>query len=647
MISIRKGRGFTFVEVLVALVIIAVGVAGLVSLQRMFLQSSTRASERTAAMEMAQDKIEELRFTRFSNLAAGTDTEQRADKTFNLSWDVVSQYLVGSGWVPAGSPSEPDPLPPEPDAKAVTITVAWTERGGGSETLAMEAWFNNIESRDGGLVVTQPGARAQPKVTYNPGAAPEVIALRLTDDANADAYQVKETTKPTPQVQKQGDKLQVTFNTVTYNEVSKTQRIEDFVTVNCSCRFDGPGTSGKTPARLILEGDRLVLDPYGSQPTQKMVGVSADTNQSELCSLCCRDHHDNYDMVESGNTYRSTELRTDTGNHHHFKNVNGALVTAGQGDVYEESCRMRRVDGYYVTYPDWDLKAVSIMSSEYLLNAATGASYRNYVRDVVHALVTGATIPAQPAGRDDEFIPGAYQLIGRGVYLDRMSTSHMAAVQAAIDSGRADWLSMVPFYEVNLTLLGNWSSQNTNVATVTNEEIQTIVDPENNYYGTYSRGRLQALNSGTTTIDFQVSAGNASILGNGAVHTDELGIEYTSDMDVTVVGQADDDVALYSVTGNINCLFWKQTGKTGSWEACKSSDFRDVTVTTSDLNVTCQIETIGNTNTVGYSCPGIRAGTSLTVYFASANPSTTFTPASVSVSSISENVVAHTEMRIN
>ena len=33
----NKSTGFTFVEVLVALVIIAIGVAGLVSLQRMFI----------------------------------------------------------------------------------------------------------------------------------------------------------------------------------------------------------------------------------------------------------------------------------------------------------------------------------------------------------------------------------------------------------------------------------------------------------------------------------------------------------------------------------------------------------------------------------------------------------------------------------
>lgn len=649
MIFKQNRQGFTFVEVLVALVIIAIGVAGLVSLQRMYIQSSTRATERTAAMEMAQEKIEELRFTKYETLAAGTDSEQRAGKTFNLNWTVGSQYLVGSGWVPAGSPSEPDPLPPEPDAKAVTITVAWTERAGDAESLTMEAWFNNVESRDGGMVVTQPGARAQPRVIYNPGAAPEVIAVKLTDNDAADVYQVKETTKPTPQVQSMGDKLQVTFDTVTYDEASKTQRIEDFVTVNCSCQFVGVGNSGVTPARLTLQQGKLLLDPNGSQPTEKMVGRAANVSQSELCSLCCRDHHDSTEMVAAGNVYRdepNPRNRLPSGDHRHFKNENGVLVQAELGDTYEESCRMRRVDGYYVTYPDWELQSVTIMSSDYLLNAATGSGYTDYVRDVVRALILGNELPEQPDGRDAEFVPGAYQLIGRAVYLDKMQPMHLETVQQAIADGREDWISMVPFYEVNLTLLGNWSSQNESVASVANQDIRTIVDPENNYYGTYSRGRLQAISSGTTTVDFNVNAGNASVLGNQAVHLNDTGKIFESAMDVTVVGQDNDDVALYSITGDLNCLFWKKTGKTGAWEACKSNDFRGVSVTTSDLNVQCTVESIGNTNTVTYSCSGIRAGSSVTVYFGSDDADTTFDPAAFSVSGISENVVRNIEMRI-
>lgn len=650
MISKRDtNRGFTFVEVLVALVIIAVGVAGLVSLQRMFIQSSTRAAERTAAMELAQEKLEELRFVEYADLATGNETATREGKSFTVGWAIASRYWSAGGWVPSSDPSAPDPLPPEPDIKSVTVTVSWTERAGNSDSLAMEAWFSKIESRDGGLVVTQPNPRQQPSVTYNPGAAPEVIAVRLTEDGSATEYQVKETTKPTPQVAKRGNKLQVTFDTVTYDEATQTQRIEDFVTVNCSCRFVGVGNSGLTPARLILEGDYLVLDPNGSQPTTKMVGEPADRDQPELCSICCRDHHDSNEMVATGNVYRS-EIpfsRLPSGDHRHFTNVNGYLQQAGLNDVYEEACRLRRVDGYYVTYPDWDLKAVTAMSSQYLVNAATGSGYTDYVRNVVKALVLGQSLPSPPNDRDIEVVPGSYQMIGRAIYLDRMTGSHRSTVINAIENGEADWLTKVPFYEVNLTLLGDWDSNNTGVATITSEPIETIVDPENDYYGTYSRGRLQTVNGGSTTVDIEVGAGNASILNSSAVHPFENGVTYSSALGVTVVAQDNDDVDLYSITGEINCLFYKVRGKTGSWEACKSNDFRDLTISASDLNVTCEFQTIGNTSTASYSCPGIRAGTSLTISFGYTGGNATITPTSFDVQAISENVVQDIELRIN
>lgn len=645
----KQNKGFTFVEVLVALIIIAVGVAGLVSMQRLFLQSSTRAAERVAAMEIAQEKLEELRFTPYASLAAGSSTKIKQGKTYQLAWTITGQYLVSGAWVPAGSASVPSPLPPEPDAKAVGITVSWTERAGTAEDLTMGAWLNSVEARDGGLAVTQPNTRQQPTVTYNPGAAPEVVAIELTDDDDAQSYFVKETTKPAPEVERRGDKLQVRFDTVTYDEATQTQRIEDFVTVNCSCRFQGISAQGKTPARLVLEGDHLVLDPNGSQNTTKMVGVPADTNQPELCTICCRDHHDSADMVRAGNVYRQEGFfsRLPSGDHRHFTNVNGYLQQAGIDDVYEESCRLRRVDGYYVAYPDWRLQTVTVMSSQYLVNSATNETYADYVRDVVRAAVLGQSIPTQPDDRDITVVPGAYQLIGRGIYVDTMSTEHLQRVSDAIAAGESDWLTKVPLYEVNLTLLGDWESTNSYAGPVTNEPIETIVDPENNYYGTYSRGRLQALFGGAATIRMEVGAGNASILDSAPIHPYEQGQTYANAMLVTIDDDDTDDVPLYSVTGEVNCLFYKVKGNSGSWESCKSNDFRYLTINSSEPNVTCEFQTIGNTATASYSCPGIREGTSLTVSFGYTSGNATLTPSSVSVQSINENVIQNIELRIN
>lgn len=641
-----KRTGFTFVEVLVALVIIAIGVAGLVSLQRMFIQSSTRAAERTAAMEIAQEKIEELRFVDYANLANGNAIYTREGKDFDVNWTIGDRYWSAGGWVAASDPAAPDPLPADADLKLVSLNVAWTERAGANESLDVEAWFSQIAARDGGLVVTQPNPRSEPSVTYTPGAAPEVIAVRLTDDNNAEQYQVKETTKPTPEVAKKGNKLQVNFNTVTYDQETQTQRIEDFITVNCSCRMVGVAESGKTPGRLILEDDYLVLDPNGSRTVRKMIGEPADRDQPPLCSLCCRDHHDNTEMSESGNVYRqerNIERIVQGGNHRHFRNVNGSLQPANSvGAIYDEACRLRRVDGYYVTYPDWEIKAVTALSSDYLVNSATSQAYVDYVKGVVRAEMLGQELPAAPTDRDVEVVPGAYQMIGRAVYVDPMTQSHREAVVAAIQSGESDWLAKVPFYEVNLTLLADWSSSVPSVATITNEPIETIVDPANDYYGTYSRGLAVTESGGTTKLAVSVGVGNSSILNSEAVHVSDQSLTLASDLNLTVVASDSDNTDLYAITGSINCAVYSNNK---GWQDCKNPDINGISISTSNNNVQCQVNKLGNN--ASYSCPGIRAGTSLSVTFLHSKGAATYTPKSFVVENISQDVRQDTVLEIN
>jgi hypothetical protein len=89
------------------------------------------------------------------------------------------------------------------------------------------------------------------------------------------------------------------------------------------------------------------------------------------------------------------------------------------------------------------------------------------------------------------------QLQSRGIYIDEvydlagaLSSDYSTYVG---DSTNVDRLEKVPFAEVNLTLLSLWSSADTSKVTVSNEDIEEISDPDNNYYGTYSRGKLDAV----------------------------------------------------------------------------------------------------------------------------------------------------------
>jgi hypothetical protein len=62
------------------------------------------------------------------------------------------------------------------------------------------------------------------------------------------------------------------------------------------------------------------------------------------------------------------------------------------------------------------------------------------------------------------------------------------------DGGNVDRLEKVPFAEVNLTLLSDWiSASPLTFVSVASEPVATIADPVNNYYGTYRRGWIHAL----------------------------------------------------------------------------------------------------------------------------------------------------------
>lgn len=619
-------RGFTFVEVLVALVIIAIGVTGLVTLQRTFMQSSVRAAERSAALELAQHRLEQLRFELYDDIDSGNETVLRDDKSYAVNWQVSPQYYNGL-WRTTGDPDLPDPLPPAPDAKAVVIEVAWQQRGGEEQLLTLEGWLGRLTMRDGGLAVTAPPPRNEPRVVYNPGAAPEVIAVRLTEDDNAAAYQVKETTRPTPTVQRTGDKLTVRFDTVTYDEATQTQRVEDFITVNCSCVLTGFDEGGLTPQRLTLVDGRLALDPNGGKPARKITGKPNPnvSDQSDLCTQCCRDHHDNSNMVSAGTVYKHDTQRNQDGNHRHFRMENGSLVQAtGSGSVYDESCRLRRIDGWYAMYPDWQLHALTATSADYLIDPNGAAVYTDYVRDVVKALVLDDPLPAELSDRDMSVYPGGYQLIGRGIYLDDMSSEHGSVVRQAIVNGEPDWISKVPFYEVNLTLLADWEANNATVASVTNEPIQTIVNPDLNYYGTYSRGRVSANSTGTSLMTVTANSGNASVLGSQPVHVNEQETT-SSSLTVAVDGEVG-DLPVYSITGNIYCLQF-------NGQACKNFHYKDVAVT--GLGVTCTFSKQGNADTGAFACNGIPAGTTTTINFY--KDGFNFTPSSKSFVLLNKN----------
>ncbi len=101
-------RGFTLIETLIALVILAFGLLGIASLTGITTRNNASGGHMTEAATFAQDKLEEIRTTPFANINSGNDTKMGAQGIQNAR-----------NWVVAVSPGG--------NVKTVTLTINWAD----------------------------------------------------------------------------------------------------------------------------------------------------------------------------------------------------------------------------------------------------------------------------------------------------------------------------------------------------------------------------------------------------------------------------------------------------------------------------------------------------------------------------------------
>ena len=99
-------RGFTIVEVLVAVVFFIFGVLALYRLQVGVIQTNTQAALLSRATAAAEARMESLLALDYEGLLSSTSPQ--TDGPFSVTWAVT-------------------PDTPIPEAKTVQVTVAWTD----------------------------------------------------------------------------------------------------------------------------------------------------------------------------------------------------------------------------------------------------------------------------------------------------------------------------------------------------------------------------------------------------------------------------------------------------------------------------------------------------------------------------------------
>lgn len=517
-----KNRGFSLVEVMIAVLVLAIGILAVSKLQTSLLRSGSDANKRSIAASIAQKKIDDLRrfveistLDNWSDLAINSVTSLRyplslafdniADNeggrikpgriysdplnnespVFELSWTTDNYYYNGVNQIATTTA-----VAPSVSFKLAHVVVTWD--GVGDNTNSVVSFDTFIHSYDltntslGGAPasVGTPG----PVAKYNPLGAPDVI------DIDVDTGKLRQTSKPLPDVVSDENTL-VQFEVVTYHQDGSdfiADRKEEFITASCNCELASSGL-GYTPGYVLWDGvnrdDELGYEINKATATE----TNNDSAAVNICNVCCRDHHD-----ATASTIKYVTSTT-TGDHPHYNAAGGTVIA---GEEYVESCRLKRIDGVFRAFQDWNLKDITVMDRASLANGnALQTEYIDYQKDfLLYDVASLGSIPTKPPLRSpvSMTLGAQQQLEARGLYIDNVydvagnenPASYLTYVQSA---SKTDRLEVIPFAEVNLTLLASWDSSTIANVTVSNEDADTVIDPANDYYGTYSRGSLDSV----------------------------------------------------------------------------------------------------------------------------------------------------------
>ena len=301
-------------------------------------------------------------------------------------------------------------------------------------------------------------------------------------------------------------------------------------------------------------------------------------------------------------------------------------MTAGADGLYDEACRLKRINGIFHVFEDWQLKALTVAQDQFF-QADTGTGIGSYSA-YVESFARGNQSAAKPVVRDLTINQGASaQLLGRAIYIDRMP---QALIEFVASLPTAEQLAYIPFYEVNLTKLADWSLNTTSGASASNASPcppsndstmvlcvtnQAIVD-EGLSESNYSRGKAvggHATIGGINRVLETANTSNTGVTGTAAVSPEAS----TTLLDyITIAVSA--GTAVGAVQGDIGfCAI--PTGK--NQKPRQDALYAALSVTNSPTaGGACTTHINGNN--MGYSCSGIATGTTVTVNL-SFNPTTT------------------------
>jgi len=474
---------------MIALLVLALGILGISKLQSTLIQNGSYANQRTIAVSIAQQKIDDLKsysklgsgLTWTAAIAAAQPAEEVAYEhvtgdtnmatytetggvilpsssitvgptNYSLNWSVEDYWYEDADVDPTTllthTSSEPVPAPARADFKLITVIVGWDDVAGDGQSVSLNTIieaYSLINTASSDSVHT--GGNS-PIIPYTPLAAPDVIPVTLNSDGLK-----KETSKPLPDVSKKGFSTVASFETVTYNTNLDTVKREEFRTVACRCG-SGSVINSHLYGQIEWDEQNLKLKDTTTDDSTSVSNSVVDDGGGETqaleCATCCAD---------------------------------GPDVT---GTVFK-SCRLKRIDGVLRYFEPWKLIAFNMIPASFFdenssslgMDSPTSVinikTYSDYVSALVRTRAGDAdkatfdSVAVNTTFKDDHddftsldhliFTAGSGNerpLQVRAVYMDYPQPEiYTNCPDASCDASNVP-LDRISFYEVNLTQLAGW-----------------------------------------------------------------------------------------------------------------------------------------------------------------------------------------------
>ena len=518
-------RGFTLLEVLIAVVVMAIGLLALAALQGSLTRGSAEAKVRARVAAMLTTHMDDLRSGGYGNLVDGattfTSTTGDCDSTDPNDWMDCTRVQAGLGslqatqtittWSGATTFAAGAAGPDVPQFKRLTVVALWSDATGGNHQLSFAsdvsslALTNNVILPPDDLTAGGGGPIVR---TVNPATAGIIpIALSTTS--------VSASSNPTPELMGQHNNQQIVgtrFTVLNYtppvgSAVVIQKRFENEV-IKCSCKYGAGGTNlpviyrtAQWPA--IWTGERYdVFEPSAATdaPGQTFSsGPKPGVEESPLCQECCRDHHDN----NTTGVAKFDPERSDGSTSKYDLNGSGILVAVNNTNngTYVDACRVIRVDGFWRTAADMYARQLGLLETETVSGAAakTGvptssatAGYTGFVKTYL-SQYDGVTTPTNAQsmfdGTSGMNVPALVDIAAvsntdfrylhaRALYVDYLEEEARTRLSDVLaDTGPQGQcptgsnvedcvLPHMPFTSANLTEIAKWVASNTSVLTV-------------------------------------------------------------------------------------------------------------------------------------------------------------------------------------